>query len=57
MIFLFGLILVVGVIILLFLFCMIVYNIGGIMYVVYILVIVIVIYVFESYVLNLKFML
>ena len=45
-----------GVIISLFPLCMIAYNIGGIMYVVYILVIVTVIHALESYVLNPKFM-
>ena len=47
---------VAGVIISLFPLCMIAYNIGGIMYVVYILVIVTVIHALESYVLNPKFM-
>lgn len=56
MIFLLGLIPVAGVIISLFPLCMIAYNIGGIMYVVYILVIVTVIHALESYVLNPKFM-
>ncbi|MGU3439586.1 AI-2E family transporter [Bacillus cereus] len=56
MIFLLGLITVAGVIISLFPLCMIAYNIGGIMYVVYILVIVTVIHALESYVLNPKFM-
>jgi predicted PurR-regulated permease PerM len=56
MIFLLGLIPVAGVIISLFPLCMIAYNIGGIMYVVYIVVIVTVIHSLESYVLNPKFM-
>jgi predicted PurR-regulated permease PerM len=56
MIFLLGLIPVAGVIISLFPLCMIAYNIGGIMYVVYIVVIVTVIHALESYVLNPKFM-
>lgn len=56
MIFLLGLIPVAGVIISLFPLCMIAYNIGGIMYVVYILIIVTVIHALESYVLNPKFM-
>ncbi|KOS23767.1 membrane protein [Bacillus anthracis] len=56
MIFLLGLIPVAGVIISLFPLCMIAYNIGGIIYVVYILVIITVIHALESYVLNPKFM-
>lgn len=56
MIFLLGLIPVAGVIISLIPLCMIAYNIGGIMYVVYIIIIISVIHSLESYVLNPKFM-
>lgn len=56
MIFLLGLIPVAGVIISLFPLSMIAYNIGGFVYVVYILIIIGVIHAFESYVLNPKFM-
>lgn len=56
MIFLLGLIPVAGVIMSLFPLSMIAYNIGGFIYVVYILIIVAVIHSFESYVLNPKFM-
>ncbi|WP_369901615.1 AI-2E family transporter [Bacillus manliponensis] len=56
MIFLLGLIPVAGVIISLFPLCMIAYNIGGFIYVVYILIIIAVIHAFESYLLNPKFM-
>lgn len=56
MIFLLGLIPVAGVIMSLFPLSMIAYNIGGFIYVVYILIIIAVIHSFESYVLNPKFM-
>ncbi|PED40598.1 AI-2E family transporter [Bacillus cereus] len=56
MIFVLGLIPVVGVIISLFPLCIIAYNIGGITYVVYILIFIVVIHAFESYFLNPKFM-
>ncbi|MBE5105106.1 AI-2E family transporter [Bacillus thuringiensis] len=56
MIFLLGLIPVAGVIISLFPLCIIAYNVGGVMYVVYILVFITVIHALESYFLNPKFM-
>ncbi|AWC32437.1 AI-2E family transporter [Bacillus cytotoxicus] len=56
MIFLLGLIPVAGAIISLFPLCIIAYNIGGIMYVVYILIVITVIHALESYFLNPKFM-
>ncbi|MFD0767593.1 AI-2E family transporter [Bacillus sp. CGMCC 1.60114] len=56
MIFLLGLIPVAGVIISLFPLCVIAYNIGGIVYVVYILIMVTIIHAIESYFLNPKFM-
>ncbi|MDM5188186.1 AI-2E family transporter [Bacillus sp. DX4.1] len=56
MIFLLGLIPVVGVIISLFPLCIIAYNIGSITYVVYILIFITAIHAFESYFLNPKFM-
>ncbi|WP_242144636.1 MULTISPECIES: AI-2E family transporter [unclassified Bacillus cereus group] len=56
MIFLLGLIPVAGVIISLFPLCIIAYNIGGMMYVVYILIVITVIHALESYFLNPKFM-
>ncbi|PHA00420.1 AI-2E family transporter [Bacillus pseudomycoides] len=56
MIFLLGLIPVAGVIMSLFPLCMIAYNIGGVVYVLYILIIVAVIHAIESYFLNPKFM-
>lgn len=56
MIFLLGLIPVAGVIISLFPLCVIAYNIGGMVYVVYILIMVTVIHAIESYFLNPKFM-
>ncbi|WP_255287085.1 AI-2E family transporter [Bacillus cereus] len=56
MIFVLGLIPVVGVIISLFPLYIIAYNIGGITYVVYILIFIVVIHTFESYFLNPKFM-
>ncbi|KOS23973.1 membrane protein [Bacillus anthracis] len=56
MIFLLGLIPVAGVIISLFPLCIIAYNVGGVMYVVYIFVFVTVIHALESYFLNPKFM-
>lgn len=49
MIFLLGLIPVAGVIISLFPLCIIAYNVGGVMYVVYILVFITVIHALESY--------
>ncbi|MFJ8453386.1 AI-2E family transporter [Bacillus paramycoides] len=56
MVFLLGLIPVAGVIISLFPLCIIAYNVGGVMYVVYILVFITVIHALESYFLNPKFM-
>lgn len=56
MVFLLGLIPVAGVIISLFPLCIIAYNVGGVMYVVYILVFITVIHALESYLLNPKFM-
>ncbi|MEW4153557.1 AI-2E family transporter [Bacillus thuringiensis] len=56
MIFLLGLIPVAGVIISLFPLCIIAYNVGGVMYVVYIIVFITVIHALESYFLNPKFM-
>ncbi|GGE82747.1 putative PurR-regulated permease PerM [Priestia taiwanensis] len=56
MIFLLGLIPVAGVIISLFPLCMIAYNVGGFIYIVYILVYIAVIHAIEAYVLNPKFM-
>ncbi|MEC2711667.1 AI-2E family transporter [Bacillus cereus] len=56
MIFLLGLIPVAGVIISLFPLCIIAYNVGGVIYVVYILVFITVIHALESYFLNPKFM-
>ncbi|EKS8352059.1 AI-2E family transporter [Bacillus cereus] len=55
MVFLLGLIPVAGVIISLFPLCIIAYNVGGVMYVVYILVFITVIHALESYFLNPKF--
>jgi predicted PurR-regulated permease PerM len=56
MIFLLGLIPVAGVFISLFPLCMIAYNVGGFMYIVYILVYIAVIHAIEAYFLNPKFM-
>ncbi|HDX9578424.1 AI-2E family transporter [Bacillus cytotoxicus] len=56
MIFLLGLIPVAGVIISLFPLCIIAYNTGGMVYILYILIIVGVVHAIESYILNPKFM-
>lgn len=56
MIFLLGLIPVAGMIISLFPLSIIAYNVGGLVYVLYILIVIIVIHSIESYVLNPKFM-
>lgn len=56
MIFLLGLIPVAGVIISLFPLCIIAYNTGGMVYILYVLIIVAVIHAIESYFLNPKFM-
>ena len=56
MIFLLGLIPVAGVIISLFPLCIIAYNTGGMVYILYVLIIVAVIHAIESYILNPKFM-